>query len=342
MSALETALQSTLGIEYPIVQAPIGSVSSPELAAAVSNAGGLGTLAVSWRDPEATRAVLAETAALTDGPFAANLVLDDRTAEYPIDEHLDAVLDTPVDIVSFSFGDPTPYVDRCLDADVTTMVTVGSAAEASAAAEAGAEVVVAQGWEAGGHLQSDVATMPLVPRVVDAVPETPVVAAGGVADGRGVAAALALGADGVWLGTRFVATREANAHPRYKEAVAGAAETDTRRTSLFDGGWPGRDHRTLENTTVQEWDEAGQPEPGDRPGEGETLARMDDERTVERYDDTPPLASMSGDVVELPQYAGQSAGLTATIEPAGDLVETLAAETRRAVDELISEADQNG
>ncbi len=150
----------------------------------------------------------------------------------------------------------------------------------------------------------------------------------------------ALGADGVWLGTRFVATREANAYPRYNEAVTGAAETDTRRTSLFDGGWPGRDHRTLENETVRAWDDAGQPEPGDRPGEGETLARTDEELTVERYDDTPPLAAMSGDVSELPQHAGQSAGLTETVEPAGEVVEALAAETHRAVDEMGSGPDE--
>lgn len=332
MASLKTPLCSTLGIEHPIVQAPVGSVSCPALAAAVADAGGLGTLAVSWRDPKETRAVIAETAARASGPVAANVVLDERGAAVDPDTLLDVVLDSDADAVSLSFGDPGEYVERCLDAGKTTLVTVGTADDARAAAEAGADVVVAQGWESGGHLQSDVATMALVPAVADAVPDTPVVAAGGIGDGRGVAAALALGADGVWLGTRFVATAEANAHPRYKAAIADASETETRRSQLFDGGWPGRDHRTLENGAVRSWERAGEPPSGERPGEGETIAETPDDETVERYSDLPPLPGMDGAVDDLPQYAGQSAGLTDRVESAGDVVEELVAEASAALD----------
>lgn len=331
MQTLRTRLRSTLDIEHPIVQAPVGSVSCPALAAAVSEAGGLGTLAVSWRDPDETRAVIEATRAKTAEPIAVNVVLDERGAAVDPDRVLDVILDSDADVVSLSFGDPDRYVERCLDAGKTVLVTVGTADAARKAAKAGADGIVAQGWEAGGHLQSEVATMPLVPAVVDAVPDTPVVAAGGIGDGRGLAAALALGADGVWLGTRFVATAEANAHPRYKAAIAGAAETETRRSQLFDGGWPGRDHRTLANEAVQSWEDAGEPPAGERPDEGETIAETPDGEQVEQYADLPPLPGMDGAVEKLPQYAGQSAGVTDSVDSAGGVVTELVVEATTAL-----------
>jgi nitronate monooxygenase len=333
---LRTRLTDLLGIEHPVVQAPIGSATCPELAAAVTDAGGLGHLAVTWRSLDDTRRVIGETREATDGPFAANLVLDERTTHLPTDEHLDAVLGAGAPVVSLSFGDPAPYVERIHDSDSTAMATVGSAAEARAAVEAGVDAVVAQGWEAGGHLQSDVATMPLVPRVVDAVDEVsggdvPVVAAGGIADGRGVAAALALGADGAWLGTRFVATREANVVDDYRDRVAGAGETDTVRSDLFDGGWPGRDHRVLRNSTVEAWEAAGRPPPGERPGEGERVGTYPDGCPVERYDDGIPVSGSTGDTEAWALYAGQSAGGVDAVESAGEVVRALVAEAGAAL-----------
>lgn len=322
MAGLSTPLTEALGIEHPIVQAPIGSLTRPELAAAVSNAGGLGTLAVTWHDFESTREAIERTRELTEAPFAVNLVLDDATTIHSTDEHLETCLEAGAPLVSFSFGDPTPYVERCHDQGVAVLATVGNAEMATEVAAAGVDVVVAQGGEAGGHLQSDLATMPLVPRVADAV-DVPVIAAGGIADGRGVAAALALGADGAWLGTRFVASEEAGAHESYKANVATASETETIRSQLFDGGWPGRDHRTLVNETVRDWLAAGSPLPGDRPGEGEVVAEFPNGNALERYDDVPPMAAMTGDPEALPQYAGQSAGLTGDVEPAADIVESL-------------------
>jgi nitronate monooxygenase len=312
-----------------VIQAPVGSVTCPELAAAVSNAGGLGTLAVTWRDLDQTRAVVRETAALTDAPFGVNLVLDDATRQRPTAEHLDVVLGEGVDAVSFSFGDASPYVERVHDAGAVVMGTVGSVAEAEAALDAGVDVLVAQGWEAGGHVQSEVATMPLVPRVVDVTAtvdrEVPVVAAGGIADGRGLAATLALGGDGVWLGTRFVATQEAAAHEAYKSALVGADADDTFFSELFDGGWPGQAHRVLRNPTVEDWLDAGRPSPGARPGEGETVATYPSGERVARYDDDPPLPGASGDVEAMALYAGQSAGLTDDECSAGAVVGTLVA-----------------
>ena len=332
MARLDTPLCDRLGIEHPIVQAPIGSLTSPALAAAVSNAGGVGSLALTWHDLDASRRAIERTLELTDAPFAVNLVLDESTVERPTREHLAAVLDAGAPIVSLSFGDPTPHVERCHEHDVPVMATVGSAAMAERVEQAGVDVVVTQGAEAGGHLQSEVATMPLVPRVVDAVADVPVVAAGGIADGRGVAAALALGADGAWLGTRFVASEEARAHDTYKRAVSDATETDTIRSQLFDGGWPGRDHRTLQNETVERWVSAGRPAPGARPNEGQVVASLPGVDEFTMYDDVPPMATMDGQPAALPQYAGQSVGLADEVRPAGEIVESLVAEAVEAID----------
>lgn len=315
------------------MQAPIGSATRPELAAAVSNAGGLGTLAVTWRSPETAAELVRRTRESTDAPFGVNVVLDPAAKEVATEDHLAAVLEAGAPVVSLSFGDATPYLDRVHDAGATAIVTVGTAEAAREAAEAGADAVCAQGWESGGHLQSDVATLPLVPRVADAV-DVPVIAAGGIADGRGVAAVLAAGADGAWLGTRFVATEEAAVEDTYRERVVDAAETETYRGELFDVGWAGTPHRTLRNATVEDWEAAGRPAPGDRPGEGETVAEYPGGHPIERYGDDLPMAGVEGDLEALALYAGQSAGLTDEVRPAGEVVAELVAVAETRIEHL--------
>ena len=203
---MQTALCKRLGIELPIIQAPMGGgVVGPTLAAAVSNAGALGML-VLWRADLATvRQQIRETRALTSRPFGVNLNL-----EFPQQERLDVCLAEGVRIISFFWRDPAALMPRAKAAGATVLHTVGSAAAAQRAVDCGVDVIIAQGWEAGGHIRGTVATMPLIPAVVDAVSPVPVVAAGGIADGRGLAAALALGAAGAWIGTRFLASREAD------------------------------------------------------------------------------------------------------------------------------------
>jgi nitronate monooxygenase len=164
--------------------------------------------------------------------------------------------------------------------------------------------------------------------------DVPVVAAGGIADGRGVAAALALGADGAWLGTRFLATEEANAARAYRDRVTDADEGDTFRGELFDGGWPGTPHRVLHNSTVEDWEAAGRPAPGDRPGEGEAIGRYPDGRPVERYGDDIPVTGMEGDLEAMALYAGQSAGGVEAVRPAGAVLETLVEEARTSIGSL--------
>lgn len=202
---MHTALCEVLDLEHPVVQAPIGSATCPELAAAVADAGALGHLAVTWRSLDGTREVIRETREATDG---------------------------------------------------------------------------------------------------------------------------------AWLGTRFVATEEANVAEAYRERVALAESTDTVRTDLFDGGWPGRDHRVLRNSTVERWEAAGRPEPGDRPGEGDQVGAYPGGHPVERYGDDLPVAGATGDVGAWALYAGQSAGLTDDVRPAGEVVATLVTEAEAALERV--------
>src|SRR4051794_39916948 len=321
---MRTALCDRLGIEVPIIQAPMGGAVGPSLVAAVSNAGGLGML-VLWRaDAETIRRQVRETRALTSRPFAVNLNL-----EFPQEERLAVCLDEGVPIISFFWRDPSSLVSRAKSAGATVLHTVGTAAEAKRAVDCGVDIVVAQGWEAGGHVRGTVATMPLIPAVVDAISPTPVVAAGGIADGRGLAAALALGAAGAWIGTRFLASEEAPINERYLERLLAASENDTVfLENLFDVRWPDAPHRTLRNKTVEAWEAAGRPRSGQRPGEGEVVATSRSSGPVVRYQSYTPVTDVEGDIDALSLWAGQGVGLVSKVQPAGDIVREIVDEAQ--------------
>lgn len=304
----------------PVVQAPIGNAATPELAAAVSNAGGLGMLALSWTELDQVGGQVRRTAELTDRPFGINLVL-----EWSQHERLAACLDQGVEVVSTFWGDPAPYTDAIHRARALHVHTVGSAAEARRAVDAGVDVVVAQGWEAGGHVAGQVTTLALMPAVVDAVAPVPVLAAGGIADGRGVAAVLALGAQAAWVGTRFLLAHEARVADHYRRRLLSAAETDTVYGVVFDLGWPAAPHRTLRSTTTDAWIAAGRPASPGRPGEGEVVATRADGAPIVRYSASMPLRTMSGDIEAMAMYAGQGAALAHGIQSAAEIVAELAA-----------------
>src|SRR5260370_14591189 len=217
-----TAVCEPLGIEIPIIQAPMGGAVGPALAAAVSNAGGLGTLALWGADIETLRRQVREARALTSKPFAVNLNL-----EFPQEERLDACLQEGVPIISFFWRDPSALVARAKAGGAIVLHTVSTTKEARHAVECDVDVIVAQGWEAGGHVRGTVATMPLIPAVVDAVGPVPVIAAGGIADGRGLAAAPALGASGGWIGTRFFSSNKAGIHPHHLARIFHATQEKT-------------------------------------------------------------------------------------------------------------------
>ena len=326
MSYLYTPLCKLLGIELPIIQAPMGGVATPALAAAVSNAGGLGMLPLTWHSLQEVRGAIRQTRQLTDRPFGVNLIL-----QWPQQERLEVCLEEGVPVVSFFWGDPSLYVAAAHTAGSLVMHIVGNAAEARRMRDAGVDILVAQGWEAGGHVWGQVATLPLVPCVVDAVAPTPVVAAGGIADGRGLAAVLALGAAGAWIGTRFVASQEADAHSLYKEKVLQAAETATTYSCLFDADWPDAPHRTLRNSTLTNWEANGSPPRGKRPGEGEVVATGADGSPVRRYSASLPTPGMTGEVEALALYAGQSVGLVSRLQSAHDIVKEVANEAIRTL-----------
>jgi len=217
------------------------------------------------------------------------------------------------------------------------MHAIGTAADAKRAVDAGVDIVVAQGWEAGGHVRGMVATMPLVPAVVDAVGPVPVVAAGGIADGRGLAAVLALGAVGAWIGTRFLASDEATIHPHYRQRLLHAVESDTVYTeNLFDVGWPNAPHRTLRNRTDEGWDAAGRPPSGHRPGEGEVIGNSQRGGPILRYQSVTPGIGAEGDIDAMSLWAGQTVGLVSKVQPAGEIVREIVDDARAILDRLRS------
>lgn len=328
MGYVRNAFCNQLGIEFPIVQAPIGAAATPELVAAVSAAGGLGILASTWpADPVAQVRRVRE---LTFRPFGVNLVL-----EWDQHERLAALLEAGARIVSLTWGDPTEYVDMVHDVGGLVLHTVGTAEEARRVVGAGVDVVVAQGVEAGGHVWSDVATLPLVAAVADAV-DVPVLAAGGIGNGRGIAAALALGASAGWLGTRFLLAEEAPINEEYRQRLVSAGEGDTEwLPDLFDRGWQGAPHRVVRNTVVETWEAAGRPSFGARPGEGDVVAHRDG-RPILRYSSTLPLASDEGDLEARALWAGQSVGVVRNVAPAADIVQRLAAECDATIHRLSS------
>jgi nitronate monooxygenase len=331
---MRTALCDRLGIEVPIIQAPMGGAVGPPLAAAVSNAGGLGMLAL-WRaDADTLRRQIRETRRFTSRPFAVNLNL-----EFPQEERLAICLDEGVPVISFFWRDPSSLVPRAKEGGAIVLHTVGSAADAKRAVDCGVDVIVAQGWEAGGHVRGMVATLALVPAVVDAVSPVPVVAAGGIADGRGLAAVLALGAAGAWIGTRFLASQEAPIHPHYRERLLRANENDTIHTeNLFDIRWPEAPHRTLRNHTVAAWEGAGRPPSGKRPGEGEVIGTSRSVGSIVRYQSYTPGADAEGNIDAMSLWAGQSVGLVTKVQPAAEIVREIAAEAETILARLARSA----
>jgi len=174
----------------------------------------------------------------------------------------------------------------------------------------------------------------LRPAVADAAGSVPVVAAGGSADGRGLAAALTLGACGVWMGTRFVASAESGNHPDYKAKITEAKFSDLVETTLFDGGWPESPHRVIRNSTLTRWEQAGRPVPGARPGEGERIGTFPNGMPMLRYNVSTPWASMEGDWEAGPHYAGASAALVHQVEPVGHILSRIEADAEATLNRL--------
>lgn len=329
---LKTRICELFGLEYPIVCAGMGGVALAELAAAVSEAGGLGTLGLAALGREGILSEITAAQNRTKKPLAVNLLVPFLRPGL-----IDLVADTSIQAVTLFWDDARRHADsiaRLHRASIKVIWQCGSADEARWAKDAGADAVIAQGFEAGGHVRGEVTTFALIPEVRDAIGDLPMIAAGGIGDGRGLAAALALGADGAVFGTRFIGSMESVAHPRYKERILRAHASETMHTTLFDIGWPDAPHRVLRTGVVDQWEQAGRPASGRRPGEGETIAvsrRPDVEIPLVNYSVMPPTDYLEGDVDGLPFYAGQSCTMVREIAPAGEIVRRIAAEANDVI-----------
>jgi NADH:quinone reductase (non-electrogenic) len=312
---LETRVTRLLGIRHPIIQGGLARVAGAELAAAVSNAGGLGQIAsAGLADAAALRAEIRRCRGLTAQPFAVNFPIG-RGDIQPL---LEAALDEGVRVIALTAGNPAPYIKPCLAAGARTLVLTAGPELAKKAEAAGADMVATVGFEGGGHIgRSDETTLVMVPRVVAAV-TIPVLASGGIATGAGLLAALALGAEGVELGTRFVATDEARAHPAYKQALVAAAPADTLliKQSL---GMPGRVLRSRHVEAIRAAEAAGAPK--------EEIIAMIAGTVNARGTD-------AGALEDSYVWAGQCVGLIDHVEPAGAVVSRMMAEAEAGLARL--------
>jgi nitronate monooxygenase len=328
---MQTSITQLLGIEQPIISAPMGpDMTGPDLVSAVSNADAFGILQAQFAPPPGLREEIRRTRDLTEKPFGVNFLLS-----FPVEEQFAACLEEDVTALSFFWGDPSPFVERAHDAGKLVIHQVGSVEDALRSAEAGVDLIIAQGFEAGGHVAGVISTMALVPQVVDAVSPTPVAAAGGIVDARGVAAVLALGAQAAVLGTRFLASTESRAHPDYKQKLLGAVGEDTVHTILFGHGWPHAPVRTLRTPFVEQWlgnEAQGQESRPDEPVVGHTTI-AGQEMPVLRFMGMPPNESSSGDIELRSLLAGQAVGQIHDIKPAKEIVRDLV----KGLDEIFAE-----
>jgi NAD(P)H-dependent flavin oxidoreductase YrpB (nitropropane dioxygenase family) len=356
---LRTTICDLLGIEYPVLLAGmgptagggLGSAATAPLAAAVSNAGGLGVLGGAGFGPDALREEIRKVRALTDKPFGVDLLMPsnavrveapsnggsaDWRAQIPaeywnaigelkrqfdipeteaprragsagwrVKDQVEVVLDERVPVLASGLGNPAPYVPRCRELGIKVIALVGNTKNARRVADGGADIVVAQGTEAGGHT-GRIGTLALVPQVADAVAPVPVVAAGGIADGRGLAAALALGAQGVWCGTVFLATQEANLYDWQKQRIVNATEEDTAVTRLYSG----KTMRNITNPLIQAW-EALNIKALPMGMQGLLIA------------DLVAGIRQAGKDELLMNAAGQAAGLISSLRPAGEVLQSM-------------------
>jgi NAD(P)H-dependent flavin oxidoreductase YrpB (nitropropane dioxygenase family) len=325
MKSLNTPFCKLLNIEYPIVQAPCGSSTCPELAAEVSNAGGLGMLALSRPNREETSQMISLTKTLTKKPFGVNFVLDEIVIKSrPYEEKLRVCIEEKIPLISFTYGKLTSELIKSIhNSKLLVAFTVWDLEQAIEAVNSGVDVLVAQGIEAGGHLNSKITTKDLTKELVQNFPNIPVLSAGGIATGQQFAEAINNGAQGIWIGTRFLATTESKAHEVYKQKILEAKSSDTEISTLFDIGWSNAPHRTIKNSTYNNWSKAGCPSSGKRPGEGEVIAHRTNGTPIIRYEDTPPIDGMNGDLEALALYAGTSVEYIDKIIPASKVLEEL-------------------
>jgi enoyl-[acyl-carrier protein] reductase II len=333
---ISTRLTRDHGLRHPFAGAGMGFVAHPALAAAVSNAGGLGVLGASPDPPPSLPIMVEELRSLTDGPWGLDLICADTgLGPASTDDHIAACVDLEVPIVVFHH-DPPPrrWVGRLVDAGTEVWMQVSSPELAAAAVDLGVVGLVAQGAEAGGHNRATIPLHPLIAQLRERFPDQLLLAAGGIADGAGVAGALRAGADGVWVGTRLVASVEAHAHTQYKQRLV-AAQDPTVVTTAFGPEWPNAAYRVLPTGTAREWagreHEIPDPPPGP-PVIGHTLLFPHSARLpydMPKFSAVPPTPDTTGEWEEMAYPAGAGVGQIHDVQPAGQIVTDMMTEAYR-------------
>lgn len=345
--SLRTRLTHEFGVRYPFVCAGMAFVGTPPLAAAVANAGGVGMLGAAPEQAPGVLSLIRATQALTDRPFGVNFIVDD-TAFGPMttDAHISACVDAGVKLATFHWNPPLAHwVDTLHGAGAKVWFQTGLVEQALDATYAGVDGIIAQGREAGGHVRATTRTIPTFEKIRAAIPSSILVlAAGGIADGRAVADALARGADGVWVGTRLVASIEANAHDEYKRRIVKAAGRSMAHTTLFGPEWPSQRIHVLRNRVVNEW--AGRedqiPNPPPPPAViGHTTLMPNSvpggiPYDMPKFSAMVPTPDTSGDFEEMCMPAGEGVRVIKSLQPAATIVVEMMEEARAALDERFA------
>jgi len=321
---LKTRITEQYGLKVPLINAGMAFIATAPLARAVCEAGGMGMLGGAAMPPDVLRAAIRDIKTADRACFGVDII-----TRFSGIEHIDVCVAEKVPVVVFFWDEvPDEWLSRLRAAGSHIWFQVGSVDEAKAALRHGAQGLVVQGSEAGGHNRAAAATFSLLPAVIDAVPSIPVVAAGGIADGRTVAAALALGADAVWVGTRFLASFEAYAHPQYKDRVVAAGVGDTARHLIFGPEFPDASTRGLRNRIVGEWERRDDPPPyrlvpdSELPVIGQ--ARIyGQEFPMKRFSGFPPTPEFTGDLEEMSLLAGESVGQTKRLTSAASIIDEM-------------------
>lgn len=314
---MRTALTELLNIKYPILQGGMAWVATARLAAAVSNAGGLGIIGAGNAPAQWVQNEIKKVKQFTDKPFGVNVML----LSPHVDEVMEVIVEEKVPVITTGAGNPGKYIKKLKENNIKVIPVVASVALAKRLERTGVDAVIAEGHESGGHI-GELTTMALVPQVVDNV-SIPVIAAGGIADGRGLVAALALGAEAVQMGTRFLCAEETEIHPAVKEAVLKAQDRDT----VITGASTGHPVRIIRNKLARRFLELEEkriaPEELEKLGAGSLRRCMQD-----------------GDVEEGSLMAGQIAGLIKEIKPAGIIIEEIMKEAREIMQKIARGIDE--
>jgi nitronate monooxygenase/enoyl-[acyl-carrier protein] reductase II len=319
-----------LNLKAPVWNAGMGlGLAGANLVAAISRVGGFGVLGTGALPATEVKNMIDSTRQLTEKPIGANIII-------PMSDGSDlaACFDLGVEVVVLFWGDIQPYIKDAQKKGIYIVSQCGSVEEAVIAADAGANAVIIQGTEAGGHVKADQPLHHVLKSCVHELGSIPTIAAGGISDGSDILKVLASGAQAVSMGTRFLATTESCAAKAYKEKLISADAANTVITKLFDGGWPNANHRVVINGTYKRWADSNSPPPGQRSGEGTEIGTFSIGNSLiplTRYTTYPPTTAFDGDIEEMPLYAGTSVSQVSEIVSVAELMRTLSEEHKRAL-----------